>query len=198
MKKLWQAKAMLGGVLVVCALASPSMASAASWGPLTTPHLLTSTNFRLDAHVEGTGVGGVVCTHASMPSVVRDGTRLTVTSATFANCHGTGLAGDCTPTLQSTNHPWTATGHSTVNVTIDGVRIVVQFENRPPPVVSCPVPSPVTVTGRLDGGFWSGATHQVHFSTDTGLTSHIPGFATPGIATATATLRDATQTLTLL
>jgi hypothetical protein len=197
MKKLWQTKATLGGVLAVCALAAPSMASAASWGPLASPHLLTSTNFRLDAHVPDLGVGGVVCTHVTMPSAVRDGTRLTVTSATFANCHGTGLAGDCTPTLQSTNHPWTATGHSLANVTIDGVRIVIQFENRPATGLGCSLPSPVTATGRLDGGFWSIGAHQVHFSTDTGLTAHIPGFATPGIVTATATLRDATQTLTL-
>jgi hypothetical protein len=186
---------LLGGVLAVCALA-PSMASAAGWGPLGTTHLLTATNLRFDAHVVGIGVGGAFCTDTRFHADVRDAARLTITNATFGTCHGTGLAVDCTPTMAATNFPWTATGASTSNITIEGVQVDIHFTNRPGDPNSCIAPSSVTSTGHLGGGLWDAAAHQVTYTNTTGLTAHIPGFG-PAVETTSGTLRDLTQSLTL-
>lgn len=197
MKNLRQASVTLfGGVLVACAFMAPSMASAASWGPLGTTHPLTSTNLRFDAHVPNVGVGGVLCTNSRMDADVRESTRLTLTDITFGTCHGTGVAADCTPNMRATNLSWSATGHSTTDVSIDGMQVDIHFTNRPGDPTSCIAPTSVTLTGGLRGGTWNGFSHQIEYLGATGLTAHIPGVGTV-VATATGTLRDLNQTLTL-
>jgi hypothetical protein len=197
MKRLRHVTILLfGGVLAACALAAPPMASAASWGPLGSTHVLTSSNLRFDAHVPNVGIGGVFCTGSQLHAEVRDGLNLIVTGASFGTCHGTGVATNCTPTMRATSLPWNVTGLTTSNVTIDGMRFDIHFETSPGAPASCIAPSPVTLTGTLGSGTWIAPTHVVSFVNATGLTAHIPGFG-PAVTTTSGTFRDISQTLTL-
>lgn len=198
MKKLRHASVSLfGGVLIACAFTAPSMALGPSWGPTNTPHLLTATSLRFESHVTGVGTGGVLCTDTQMPSQVQQLTRLTVTSVTFATCHGTGSVAGCTTTVQPAGLPWLATPSLSGNVRILGIRLAIQFEARPGAPGSCAAPVSVTMTGELGGGVWVGAQHQIDFSGDVGLTTHVLGLAGGWVTTVTGTLRDVTQTLTI-
>jgi hypothetical protein len=199
MKKLRHVSVMLfGGVLAAGALATPSMALGPMWGPAGTQHLLTSTGFRLDAHIAGVGTAGATCAHTSMLSDVRAFTQLTVTDAAFVTCQGTGVTVNCTATVQASSLPWVAVPSTMTHVTLNGVQVAIKFENRPGTGTTCGLPTSMTVTGNLGGGMWTAAQHQIEFLNDTGLTTSVPGLLGTSVTTASGTLRDATQTLTLM
>lgn len=177
-------------VMALCAWAMPSMASAASWGPVSSTHTETGSLFTI--HISFPFTLHYSCAHTHDHSEVASASVMTITSASFGNCTGAGAAAGCAVTLQATSLPWSATGVSTSNVTIDGVRIDGLLEGG-----SCAVAgASFTMTGNLQGGAWDPAAHQITYNNASGLTAHSAALGS-GSVVATTTLRDLTQTLTL-
>jgi hypothetical protein len=181
---------LIGAAMVLAAFVMPSMASAVVWEPLGSEHTLDSSN--LSFVVGGALPAGSACAISQFTLDVRSTTTLTITSATFDNCTGTGANGTgCVTTAKATKLPWTATATSTDNIQIHGVHVDVSFASGNCTLVN----NNVTLTGTLGGGTWDPLAHQVTFSADTGLTSHSALGSAP--ATVTGTIRDTQQTLTL-
>ena len=200
MKKFSKKSVMLfAGALMVCAMAVPSMASAASWSPLTpSTHVLDSSNLGFTAHTTPVTTGSV-CPETRLHVEVFNASTIEITSMTFPqDCQGTLAATGCTVTPFATRLPWTATGISSRNVQIEGVHIDVRFETRPPAgSTPCAVNGITsTLTGTLSLGTFNNTSHHITFDNATGLTSHSPlGSA---VATVTGTVRDTQQSLVLL
>jgi hypothetical protein len=94
---------------------------------------------------------------------------------------------------------WNVTGITTSDVRINSVDVDITFENHPGSSSCVNVPhQPVTLTGILGGGQWTGNganQHEVIFANDEGIFSHGPtGTST---VTVSGTFRDTQQTLTL-
>jgi hypothetical protein len=183
---------LFAAVMALAAFALPAGASATGWeqdGAGTTAHTLTSTNLAFD--VGAPASAGSVCTNSRFHTDLV-GTTLTVTSASFAGCSGTGANGSgCSVVATPTNFHWTSTAPALTNVTVSGVNVDVAYSG------TCALNGrTVSVTGALTGGTWTNSTHQGVFAADTGLTAHTGLFgALP--ATVTGTLRDDQQTLTV-
>jgi hypothetical protein len=175
-------------VAVVCALAMPSMASGASWGVVGTTHVLDSSN--LSFSVPAITVGWI-CTASQFHVDVTSAARLTVTSATFDSCHGSGTAGGgCAATFKATLLPWTITGPSTTNIQAHGLHFDLRFDG------TCQAAGlDLTVTGTATQGTWDAAAHQITFASAPGLELFSADENHP--VTMSGTIRDTTQTLTL-
>jgi hypothetical protein len=202
MKKFSKKSVLLfAGAMTVCAFAMPSIASAASWGVIGSEHTLHSANLGFTADVTPIGAIGSSCAESTFTIDVRNAAALTITSATFRNCTGFGGAvGDCTVTPVATNLPWTATGTTTSNIQINGVRIDVRFETKPGAAAgSCAFVhnQDILVTGTLNSGVWDPAAHQVTYNQATGLVGHNAQLGNNVPLTVTGTIRDTQQTLTL-
>jgi hypothetical protein len=198
MRKFFRKGVLLfAGVMAVCAFAVPSMASAASWGVIGTSHTLTSTNLAFAAHTV-IGVSGSSCRDARFVADVRSAAELTITSGTFNNCAGSGIATGCTVTATGTSFHWGGTGVTTSNVQISGVRVDIRFETRPAgPLGSCALEGQdLTLTGSLNGGSWGAAGHEVTYTGATGLTSHSAALGSSAV-TVSGTFFDTAGTLTL-
>jgi hypothetical protein len=197
MKKFSRKSALLfAGVMALCAFAMPSMASAASWGVIGTPHALDGPGLGFVSHTSS-GIAGSSCAETQFNTDVTSAAVLTITSTTFKNCSGTGIATGCTVTPVGTRLPWQATGVSTTDVRIDNVHIDVRFETRPPAGgTACALNGiNVTLTGTLLGGRWDSAGSQVTYTNATGLIGH--SILGSSVATVTGTIRDTPGTLTL-
>ena len=183
--------------LGICALsiaAAPGLASGASWGSIPSTHPLVATDFGVSIH---TAVGplGFSCASSQFDADVRDAARLTVTTASFVRCSGIQLSLGCTATVSATALDWTATGLTTSNVTIDGVRMDFVPETKPGSMDCFPNGLSFSLTGNIVGGLWSAAAHAVTFINSTGLISH--SALGTNVATVSGTLRDVTGMLTL-
>ncbi len=181
------------GVMAVCALAFPSMASALNWAPVGgADHQLTSTSFSFIT--EPLISVGASCAHLSLTGVVDSTSDMTITATSFTNCMGIGQAQPCTATPVGRGFPWTAT--ATSPVVIHRISVTVNLENTPGAASACPAPVTVTLTGPLGVGVFNNVEHGTSMlppATGTGLSGH-PGNLS---VTVSGTIRDDRQTLTL-
>ncbi len=188
------------GVMAVCAFAMPAMSSAASWAPLGSEHTLHSANLGFTTTDPVLGPISSSCPESTFTVDVRSAAVLTVTSASLKNCTAQGPAiGDCTMTMAGTTFPWTITGVTTSNVTIDGVRIDETFETKPGGAAnSCANVNGqnILLTGTLTGGAWDASTHQATYNNAEGLVTH-SATGNNTRMTLSGTIRDTQQTLTL-
>jgi hypothetical protein len=189
---------LLGAVLALCAFAMPSMASASSWIGSGDIH---------SGNVGFQSFGAIpltwACNAVTFGTLRHSASVLTITTASFSRCHGSGgAATGCTITYTGTRFPWTATAVSTSNIQIHGVHIDVRFETTPPAgSTACALNgNEVTLTGTLGLGIglqttWTPGSRTVDFTATTGLTGHAPGVAlntlVNGSAVATGTLNIA-------
>jgi hypothetical protein len=176
-----------GAVVAVCAFVMPSMASALSWAPVGTAHTLGANGLGFTAHTS-MGPAGAQCANASFTADVRSAAVITITTAAFSNCTGTGVAANCTATVTASGFHWTATGITTSNVQIHGINILNTFSGG-----SCLLPGQTArVTGTLSNGTWRGngaGQHSITLADGTGLVAHIPALgSTPFVATVSDTL----------
>ena len=187
---------LLAVVITVSAFVVPSVASAASWGPVGAEGTLTSPDF-------GFQIPGPIflflntsCAQTTFTGEVRSSAALAITSATFRGCTSTGSPyGNCTATLTGTNFPWTVTGVTTTNIQIHNIRIDERYDARPDGTGGCSlIGTSTTVTGTLTSGQWTSSQHEVIYSSAHGLTSDFPFMGSPSVS---ATLRDPSQALTL-
>jgi hypothetical protein len=195
MKKLSGKSVLLFGVvLVVCAFAVPSMASAASFTSLGT-HQLVSPNLSFLAPAANLGSS---CAESRFDIDINNGNDGIITGSRFLGCRGnpTTSGVNCTVTATGTKFPWTATAAAgTDNLQIHGVHVDVQFETLPGTLpAACAVNgAQVTLTGTLTGGSWNPATRTIEFLADDGL-SGLSG-ANLLAATVTGTFSDPAGTL---
>ena len=189
---------LFSGVLAVCALAAP-MASAASWAPIGTTHVLSSADLSFTA-TGALGQLGSSCADSEFHVDVTSAAVLTITGAAFRNCMGTFAAANCTLTMNPTGLPWRATAITTTNVQIHGVDVDVLFENTPGNPTACAVNgASVRLTGTLTSGTFdpsaTGANRRVTFNHADGLTSHSAQLGGPTQAFVTGAFRDTAGTL---
>ena len=194
---------LFAAAMAVCAFATPSMASASSWGTVGTHHTLTSTNlgFLYDAIL-----GSSMCTSSSSTARVVSAATMEIDSASFTGCTfvSVGLQTTCTMTWVGTSFPWTATAVSTSNIQIHGVDINVFYENHPGGGGGgCGVFTGQTfrITGTLTGARWTGngaGQHSVEFLGAAGLVSHVPATLGGGVQaiTPSGTLGNTSLTVT--
>jgi hypothetical protein len=187
---------LLASVITVSAFAVPSMAAAASWGPVGAEGTLISPDFT----VENPGALflflNTSCTETTFTGDVRSSAVLAITSATFRGCTSTGFPwGSCIATLTGTNFPWTVTGVTTANVQIHNINIVERYDALPGGTNGClSVGTTTTLTGTLSGGQWTSSQHEVTYHSALGLAVHHWFGGTPRLS---ATLREPSQSLTL-
>jgi hypothetical protein len=192
---------LLGAALAVCALAAPSMASAASWGVIGTTHTLDSPNLGFVSHI-GPPAGQLAwtCLESQIHVDVASAAALRVTGVTFKNCTTITALGGCTVTATPTGLPWTVTGATTSSIQIEGLFVDLAFETRPGGAPgSCPLDNQsATWTGALTGGAWDAAAHAITLIASPGSVLHSTfGTTNPAPSTVMGTLHDTTQSLTL-
>jgi hypothetical protein len=174
---------------VALVLAVPGAASAATWGPVGTTHVLDSTNMATSVPSLG---AGWQCSLTQLHTDVRSPAILAVTATHFTNCLGTGNFAGCSITHVTTQLPWTGTDPSLVNVTFDGFGADLLWEG-----ASCAWNGvTATLTGALASGVWDAAAHSLTYINASGVNIDVAGVGTLP-ATYTGTLRDTSQTLTL-
>lgn len=166
---------LFAGAMAICAFVLPSVASALSWGPTNSHHVLDSPNIGFTS----TGAVGALtsqCTASSFTARVLSGADLSVSAGSFGGlCTASGAGiGDCTVTTASTGFNWRVTAVSTSNIQIHNIDIDLTFENTPV-ANSCAINgAKLTITGTLTGGQWTGnsAHPRIDFDNDAGLVSH--------------------------
>jgi hypothetical protein len=197
MKKLsGKSVVLFGVVLVVCAFAVPSMASAASFTGLGT-HQLFSPNLSFNAP---TAALGWSCADSRFDIDINNGNDGIITGGRFQNCRGLPgtAAGNCTMTLTGTKFPWTATAAAgTDNLQVHGVHVDMAFEALPGTAASECLANGVqaTLTGTLTGGSWNPTSREITFQDDDGLINHFNTGAASAPVFVTATFRDLNGTL---
>jgi hypothetical protein len=182
LKMVWKKSMLpLGAVLALCAFVLPSVASAASWAPVGT------TDGRIDSGNLGFSSAflfGMSCTSSTLSVSVDSAAVATITSASFANCHGDiGSNVGCTQTWVGTNFPWRVTPVDTSRIEIHGVDIDVSFEATPGTLNECANAGfNFRWTGTTIASFTPGAAgaRTFDFNGGTGLFAHIPGLGTVG------------------
>jgi hypothetical protein len=183
--------------MAATALALPSFASALSWGPIGTTHVLDSPDLEFTIH-SGGGAFGAKCTASQLHLDVRSAADVTITNLGFPkDCHGTDLAADCTVTAKATKLDWTMTAPATDNIQIHGIHIDLFFEDEPPNTNCLFHQTNVTITGTLRGAVWDPAEHEITLGVGaSGLVAHSI-FGNNQEVTIFGTFRDTPQTLTL-
>ncbi len=195
MKKISKSVVLFAGVMAVCALALPSMASALSWSPVGSHHVLSSTN--LAFQTEGANAIGWSCASSTFTSDVNSASDVTITATSFTNCMGILSTVNCTLTMVGRGFPWTAT--ATTPVLIHRVNVTMHIENTPGNATACPIPITITMTGTLNAGHFLNTGHEINITNPTfgtGLTGHSAGVGSLPV-TVSGTFRDQSQTLTL-
>lgn len=178
--------ALLAGVMTVCVLAMPSITSAATWGTVGTEHTLTSTNLQVStAPVTITWS----CASSTLTASVASTANLEITAMTFTNCTGAAQVANCTVTPTANNLPWTATGPSTTDVTVDRVEVRLVLDHKPGAALCAANGLTATITGTQQGGSFGDTGHLIQFTNDTGLVSHLDD-ATSSIVTTSGTYVD--------
>ena len=105
MKKFSKKRVLLFAVaMAVYAFATPSMASASSWGVVGTHHTLASTNLGFSADSTGSTS---MCASASFTTRVTSAANLEITTASFAGCAllAPAFGAICATTWTATNLP---------------------------------------------------------------------------------------------
>ena len=204
MKTLLQKSALLfGAMLAVCAMAMPSLASAASWSPGGTTHKLFMPDLVISTTVGSSTTAAVGCTASELDADVVSASTIEITGGSLQDCRGLApsIAATCTVTATATQFPWTVTAPTTTTIQIHGIRVDMTLEN-PPMFASCHAGGVnLTWTGTLTGGTWdpsaTGANRRITFDTQPGTSLHstIGAF---GAAKVSGSLRDTTGTLDLL
>jgi hypothetical protein len=166
---------LFASAMAVCAFVLPSVASAASWGPIGgTDHVLDAPNSGFLSNILGSGVTSQ-CTSSSFTAVVSSPVSMQFRAGSFGGlCTASGASiGDCTMTWQPTGFPWLATAVTTSNLQIHGVRIDVTFEDMPLRPGSCTNVSgaKLTITGTVGGGNYTGP-GRLDFNNAEGMSSH--------------------------
>jgi hypothetical protein len=201
MKKLSGKSVLLFGVvLVVCAFAVPSMASAASFSGTAGTHPLFSPNLAFSAP---TAAIGSSCADSRFDFDLNNGNDGIITGSRFQNCRGLPgtAASNCTVTATGTKFPWTATAAAgTDNLQIHGVHVDVGFEALPGTAAAECLANGVqiTLTGTLTGGSWNPTSREITFESDDGLVGHPNTGAASAPAFVTGTIRDLNQTLNVI
>jgi hypothetical protein len=185
-------------IAAMTAIAVPSMASAANWGPLNTYHTLTSPSSITFTVTNGGSSAGISCSSGPrFTAQVRTpaSTLMDLTSTSTLSCTGTGATfAGCNIALGLNGLPlWSANGTNPSNVAINSVNIEATFTGG-----SCPVNGATSiVTGTLAGGVWSNLTRSLAFTSGTGLTftwtSVVVGGPFPVTVTASEFIKDTTS-----
>ncbi len=182
--------AVLGAAIgAMAALAVPSMASAAVWGPLNTNQTLSTSFIKYDTPVPVDIDWGCVHSlgvHVRTPA----SSTLDVTSASWTGCltSSSGPYAGCSISMAPTGLPWTAVS------TVGGVSVT---EHTQVTLFGSGCGSTTfDVSGTLTGGVWNAAAHKVTFTNATGLTMSSGGSFLANVTT-TGALLNASQTLTL-
>jgi hypothetical protein len=152
-------------VAALSAIAVPSMASAANWGPLNTIHSLTSPS-SLTFNIPALGSSISCSSGPTFTAQVRTpaSSLMDLTSTTNLSCTATGVLAGCSIPLAMIGLPvWSVDGTSTTNVKVNSVNIEARQG-------SCGNVGPFTMSGQLAGGVWSNLTRSLAFTNGTGLT----------------------------
>ncbi|HEX5922772.1 MAG TPA: hypothetical protein VFY45_03000 [Baekduia sp.] len=187
----------VAAVVALTAWAMAPMASAASWGVVGTTHVLDSPAFTLDTNLNGFAVAAASCAQSRLHVEVQSTAALTVTGASFNNCQASGYTAGCAVTADAANLPWIVTAPATTNVSVDNTQVNVTFTTTGSTFCVFKDSPPFIMTGRLGGGTWNQAQHEITFANQTGLTSHFP-VGGPFPTVVAGTLRDTSQTLSLV
>jgi len=192
-KTMKRSLVLAAAIAALTAIAVPSMASAANWGPVNTIHTLTSPS-SITFNIQGvTPATAFSCSSGPRFSAqVRTpaSSLMDLTSTSTLSCTGTGQFAGCNMAVALNGLPlWNADGTSgTSNVKINSVNIEVTLS-------SCAAsPGPYTISGTLAGGVWSNLNRSLAFTNGTGLTitgSGIPGYAVT--VTASEFIKDTTS-----
>lgn len=205
MTKCLKAGALLfAAAMAVCAFVMPTLAPAASWGPIGSEHTLDSPNLAFTSTQFG-GSAIASCRTSRFTGDVRSAAILTITSAVFSDCTASSIGGfgDCTMTWVGTRFPWVATAPTTTNIQIHDIHFEVTYTDIPGSPGSCGGfvnDQVLTWTGTLAGGQWTGngaGQHEVIFSNAEGLVEHQLGLGTTTKWTTRATFRDTQQSLSV-
>ena len=198
---LRRAVSLFAGAMAVFAFALPSMAAAASWGPLNSHHVLDSPNFGFTGNIGGAPTTSL-CTRSSFTADVVTAVNMQIVAGTFGGlCTITQPAafGTCTATVVPTGFPWRATAVTTSNIQLHGVHIDLRLEN-PPGLSTCAggaTGASLTITGTVFGGNWTGnASHSLDFFNSEGLVQH-SAFGNGVPLTTRGLLTDTQGTLTV-
>lgn len=184
---------LLAAVMAVSALATPSLASASSWGVVGTTHVLDATTYSTNIAAIG---AGTACFGPRLHIDVHSPQIATITGITFGHCTGTGNGTHCTVTKKATSLPWIVTAPTPTTLTIHNYHIDTILENIPGDPTPCATPAVITEFGSVHAGVWDAPAHQITYTNAAGSTAVIAGVGTFP-QTVTATLRDTTQTLTV-
>jgi hypothetical protein len=200
MKKFSKKSVLLfAAAMALCAFAMPSMASAASWGPIGTEHTLDSTDIGFANDTNG---ATSMCERAQFTVTVTTAANIEIDTANFSNCllNAEQLGATCTATSTATGLPWTATARTTSDIQIHGVNIDVVTTG-----ATCGMfltNQTVKITGTLAGARWLGNSpnpRRIELAGSTGLVSHLPASAggSTSAITLTGTITDTQETLTV-
>jgi len=195
-KTMKKSLVLAAAIAALTAIAVPSMASAANWGPLNTYHTLSSPSSITFTIVTGGSAVGISCSSGPRFSgQVRTPASplMDLTSTSTLSCTGTGVLAGCNVALGLNGLPlWNVDGTSTTNVKINSFNIDGTITG----ALSCGGGGTFTVTGQLAGGVWSNLTRSLAFTNGTGLTytwtSGSPG-PFPVTVTASEFLKDTTS-----
>jgi hypothetical protein len=191
MKTMKKSLVLAAAIGALSAIAVPSMASAANWGPLNTIHTLNSPS-SITFNLTGAGAGFSCSSGPTFTAQVRTpaSTLMDLTSTTTnIPCTGTGFFAGCNFAFAMIGLPvWSVDGTSTTNVKINSVSI----EGRYTGGGSCSATfgsTPFPVSGTLAGGVWSNLTRSLAFTNGTGLTLG----SNPVTVTASEFIKDTTS-----
>jgi hypothetical protein len=164
---------LFAGAMAVCAFVLPSVASAASWGPIGGPdHVLDSPNIGFTSPAGGGAISS--CTSSSFTAVVLSAADMQIRAASFGG-HCTFVSpgtGTCILSAQGTRFPWTATAVTTSNIQIHGVHIDIRLlQTGTSTCAAAAVGLNLTFTGTLAGGNYTGP-GRLDFNNAEGLVSH--------------------------
>jgi hypothetical protein len=179
---------LLASVMAVAAFAMPAMASAANWGIPNTNQNLSGSNFGFVITEPGVAYGFGACTGVGLGVHVRApaSSTLDITSATGFTCAGFGVLANCNVTATPTALPWTASGASTTDVTLNTIKYTVVFTSSGG---SCAFAgASFSLEGTLTGGVWNAAGHSVTYSSDPGLRLKRPVVSYDKAVSTTGTL----------
>jgi hypothetical protein len=184
---------LFAAAMAVCAFTIPSIASAASWGAVTSEHTLDSANLGFTS----ASITSVCSVSQFTSDVNASGSALSISSALFRGCTATGPApvGVCTVTSVATGLPWTVSPVASNNVQIHNINIDWRYENHPGSTACGINGATASITGTLTGGTFFNNTHTLHFTGAAGLTTVSPQLGDQPVA-ANGTIRDTQQTLT--
>jgi hypothetical protein len=187
-KTMKKSLVLAAAVAALTAIAVPSMASAANWGPVNTIHTLTSPS-NITFNVTSAG-GAISCSSGPRftAQVRTPASPLMDMTSTTSNipCTGTGTMAGCNFVLALNGLPlWNADATSgTSNVKINSVNIEGTICGG----------GTFTITGNLAGGVWSNLTRALAFTNGTGLTYTVTGGASsPVTVTASEFIKDTTS-----